>query len=49
MNLLLTVLAAVLAIFGVLDLLHGQILWGILLLVLACAVGPGGWSLYRRR
>ena len=42
------ILAAIIAIIGVVQLLQGQILWGILLLVLAAAVGPGGYSIFRR-
>jgi len=43
------ILAVVIAIFGVYLLLTGSILFGILLLVVAAAVGPGGWSLFNRR
>ncbi len=41
---LLSVLAFVIAVYGIVRIVKGDILWGILLLVLACAVGPGGWS-----
>lgn len=44
---LLWVLAVVLVVVGIVQLLQGQILLGIILLVLACAVGPGGWSVLR--
>ncbi len=43
---LLSILALVIAIYGIVRIVHGDILWGILLLVLACAVGPGGWSIF---
>lgn len=43
-----TILAAVLAIVGVVQLLQGQIIFGIILIVLACVVGPGGYSLRGR-
>lgn len=46
---LLWLIAVILAIVGVVQLLQGQILWGILLLVAAAAVGPGGWSVFRTR
>jgi hypothetical protein len=49
MAFLLWVVAVILAIWGVVDLLQGQILWGIILLVLACAIGPGGWSIWGSR
>ena len=40
-------IAVVIAIAGVVALLRGSILTGIVLLVVACAVGPGGWSIFR--
>lgn len=42
-------IAVVIAIIGVVQLLQGQIIFGILLLVAAAAVGPGGWSVFRGR
>jgi hypothetical protein len=41
---ILSILALVIAVYGIVTIVKGQILWGILLLVLAAAVGPGGWS-----
>ena len=49
MNLLLWIAAVVLAIWGVISLLHGAILMGLVLLVVACLVGPGGYSIFRGR
>lgn len=46
MAFILWIIAVVLAIAGIAELFQGQILWGIVLLVLACAVGPGGWSVF---
>lgn len=46
---LLTVIAVILAVWGVLAVLNGSIFWGFFLLVLACAIGPGGWTIYGRR
>ena len=46
---LLWLIAVVVAVVGVVQLLQGQILFGILLLVLACAIGPAGWSMWGRR
>ncbi len=43
------VIAVILAIIGVVQLLKGQIILGIILLVAAAAVGPGGWSVFRSR
>ena len=39
---LLFIIAAVIAIVGVVQLIQGQILFGLILLVVACLVGPGG-------
>lgn len=41
--------AVVIAIIGVVQLVQGQILFGIILLVAAAAVGPGGWSLIKHK
>jgi len=49
MAFLLWLVAVVLAIWGIVDLFQGQILWGIILLVVACAIGPGGWSIWNNR
>jgi hypothetical protein len=46
---LLPIIALIIAIVGVVQLLEGQILFGIVLLVVACAVGPGGYSIFRSR
>jgi hypothetical protein len=46
---LLAVIAAIIAIVGVVQLLEGQIIFGIVLLVIACLVGPGGYSIFRSR
>jgi hypothetical protein len=43
---LFVVAAVILAILGVVALLRGEILWGVLLIVAACAVGPGGWFVF---
>ncbi len=43
------VLAVIIAIVGIVQLLQGQIIFGIILLVVAAAVGPGGWSVFRSR
>ncbi|BEP12397.1 hypothetical protein acdb102_07080 [Acidothermaceae bacterium B102] len=47
MTLILWLAAVVLAILGIIALVSGSILWGIVLLVVACAVGPGGWSIFK--
>jgi hypothetical protein len=47
MSFILWIAAVVLAIVGVVQLLQGQILLGIVLLVVAALVGPGGYSIFR--
>jgi hypothetical protein len=49
MALILWLIAVVVAVIGVVQLLQGQILLGIILLIVAAAVGPGGWSIFRGR
>jgi hypothetical protein len=49
MSLLLWIIAVILAVVGVVQLLQGQIIFGIVLLVVACLVGPGGYSIFRGR
>ncbi|MDQ2651197.1 MAG: GPGG-motif small membrane protein [Actinomycetota bacterium] len=46
---MLAVLAAIIAIIGVVQLFQGQIIFGIVLLVAAALVGPGGYSVFRSR
>lgn len=46
---ILWIIALILAIVGIVQLLQGQIIFGIVLLVAACLVGPGGYSLFQRR
>lgn len=49
MGLILSVIAVIAAIAGIIQLFKGQVLLGIILLVVAAAVGPGGWSLWGNR
>lgn len=46
---ILWIIAAILAIVGVVQLIQGQIILAIVLFVAACLVGPGGYSLFQRR
>ncbi len=41
-------IGVVLAIAGIVQLIQGQIIFGILLIVAAFLVGPGGYSIFRR-
>jgi len=43
------VIAAIIAVIGIIVLISGSVLWGIILLVAAAVVGPGGYSIFQRR
>ncbi|MBK9697940.1 MAG: hypothetical protein IPO80_11360 [Propionibacteriaceae bacterium] len=43
---LLWILAAVLVVSGIFSLVKGQMLWGIVLIVVGLLVGPGGVSVF---
>jgi hypothetical protein len=45
METILFIIAAVLVIAGIVSLVRGQILWGIVLIVIGLLVGPGGVSI----
>jgi len=49
MGTLLWLAAVVLVVLGIITLLTGNILFGLLLIVVGLLVGPGGVSLYGRR
>ncbi len=49
MGFILWIVAVILAVVGVIQLLQGQIIFGIVLLVLAALVGPGGYSIFGSR
>ena len=42
-------ISGVIAVVGVVQLIQGQIIFGIVLLIAACLVGPGGYSIFRAR
>lgn len=46
MAVLLWILAAILVISGVVSIIRGQLLWGIVLIVVGLIVGPGGYSIF---
>lgn len=46
MSLVLWLIAAVLVIAGIVSLVRGQMLWGIVLIVVGLLVGPGGVSVF---
>jgi len=49
MAFLLWILAVLLVVGGVINLLQGQILFGVVLIVVGCAIGPGGYSIFHSR
>jgi hypothetical protein len=49
MGLLLWLVAAILVIVGIVQLLQGQIILGLVLIVVGCLIGPGGYSVFRGR
>ena len=44
-DLILWIIAAILVIAGIVTLVRGQVLWGIILIIVGLLVGPGGVSL----
>ena len=46
MGFILWIIAVVLVIAGILQLFKGETLWGIVLIVVGFAVGPGGYSIF---
>ncbi len=46
---LLWVIAAILVIVGIVQLFQGQVLLGVILIIVGCLVGPGGYSIFSRR
>jgi hypothetical protein len=46
MGTILFIIAVIIAIYGVIRIIQGDILWGIVLLVAAALVGPGGYSIF---
>lgn len=46
MEFILWILAVVLVISGIVVLIRGEILWGIVLIIVGLLVGPGGVSIF---
>ena len=49
MGFLLWILAVILVVFGVVQLLQGQILLGVVCIVVGLVIGPGGYSIFNKR
>ncbi|WP_395659308.1 GPGG-motif small membrane protein [Nocardioides sp.] len=48
MAFLLWILAVILVVAGIFQLFKGQILWGVVLIIVGLLVGPGGVSLFTK-
>jgi hypothetical protein len=46
MAFILWILAVVLVVAGIVSLFRGQVLWGVVLIVVGLLVGPGGVSIF---
>ncbi len=46
MSLILWILAVILVVSGIIGLIRGEVLWGIVLIIVGLLVGPGGVSLF---
>lgn len=46
MELLLWILAVILVVSGIVALIRGQVMWGIVLVIVGLLVGPGGVSIF---
>lgn len=49
MAFILWIIAVILVIVGIVQIFQGQIILGVVLIVLGCLVGPGGYSIFNRR
>ncbi|MCW2503883.1 MAG: hypothetical protein JWO79_2167 [Actinomycetia bacterium] len=46
MGTILWILAVILVVSGIVSLVRGQMLWGIVLIIVGLLVGPGGVSIF---
>ena len=46
---LLWIIAVIIVVVGIVQILQGQVIFGIVLIVIGCLVGPGGHSIFRNR
>jgi len=46
MAILLWILAVILVVSGIFSLIRGEVLWGVVLIIVGLLVGPGGVSLF---
>ncbi len=48
MALILWIIAVILVVSGIFSLIRGQVLWGVVLIIVGLLVGPGGVSLFTK-
>jgi len=48
MALILWIIAVILVVSGIFSLVRGQVLWGVVLIIVGLLVGPGGVSLFTK-
>jgi hypothetical protein len=48
MALLLWIIAVILVVSGIISLVRGQVLWGVVLIIVGLLVGPGGVSIFNK-
>jgi hypothetical protein len=48
-NSILWVIAAVLVIAGIITMISGSVIFGIVLIIVGCLIGPGGYSIMAKR
>ena len=49
MSFILWVIAVIIAIVGLVQLFQGDVIPGIVLIIVSCLVGPGGYSIFSSR
>lgn len=48
MALILWIIAVILVVSGIVSLVRGQVLWGVVLIIVGLLVGPGGVSIFTK-
>lgn len=48
-NAILFIIAAILVIAGIVELFQGQVILGVILIIVGLIVGPGGYSIFNSR
>jgi hypothetical protein len=48
MEFILWIIAVILVVSGIFAIVRAQLLWGIVLIIVGLAVGPGGYSIFHK-